>query len=292
MVRRSPRAADTPPALAAAIRRFERAEAGIGSRARRHPPRGWHQRFAGGLRTNLESVPRLSATTVRRVLDDRALRVLVWWSATGVIEEAASIEVNPARPLEVIVTRLEAGKLQEDYSFLRLVLRPLPRHDARDFLLVCPTCEKPRRYLYAWRVFGSRLLLGRWECRTCAGLRYCSEGGGLLHYRRLRHLRVALALRKWREPRPSPWDPDVFNSSSPLRVGLTPNRGGQTRPDPAGRKRDRCHRPKVSWRKPDGAPRPAGETGHTADTYDPILEGISRRLGSETPAHGARSSSR
>jgi hypothetical protein len=37
----------------------------------------------------------LSATTVRRVVDDQALRVLVWWSATGEIEEAASIEVNP-----------------------------------------------------------------------------------------------------------------------------------------------------------------------------------------------------
>ena len=248
MVRRSPRAAGMPPALATAIRRLKRAEAGVGSRARRPQPRGWHQRFVGDLRINLETVPRLSATTVRRVLDNPALRVLVWWSGTGEIEEAASIEVNTGRPLEVILARLVVGKPQGDYYFLRGVLRPLPRNGARDFLLLCSTCQKPRRHLYGWRVFGSSLVLGRWECRTCAGLRYCSEGGGLVHHTRLRHFRVARALRVWREPRPSPWDADVFNSSAagPLRVGLAPNRRDQTRLEAAGHKRDRCHRPKAA----------------------------------------------
>ena len=41
-----------------------------------------------------------------------------------------------------------------------------------------------------------------------------------------------------------------------------------------------------------GAPRRAEETGHTAGTRDRFLEGIRGRLGSETPAHGARSGSR
>jgi hypothetical protein len=127
----------------------------------------------------------LSATTVRRVVDDQALRVLVWWSATGEIEEAASIEVNPGRPLEVILTRLtrlEAGKKpQDDYCFLRGVLRPIPRGDARDLLLLCPTCQKPRRYLYAWLVFGSSLLLGgasdRRRRHSLGGARLSAQDG-------------------------------------------------------------------------------------------------------------------
>jgi hypothetical protein len=60
---------------------------------------------------------------------------------------------------------------------LRAVRPAMPR-GGRDFLLVCPGCERPHRYLYAWARRGERLARARWPCRRCAQLRYISEGDG------------------------------------------------------------------------------------------------------------------
>lgn len=87
---------------------------------------------------------------------------------------------------------------------LQLVRRALPRNGGEDVLLLCPNpyCGKPSRYLYAWQVIVSSIVSRPWRCRTCAGLRYQSEG--------------TYIPRGWRTlggyPRPESWDPYVFSS--------------------------------------------------------------------------------
>jgi hypothetical protein len=80
-------------------------------------------------------------------------------------------------------------------------------HNHHDFLLVCPGCDTPRRYLYGWEAAGrftNSADASRWQCRSCAKLRYASEGGYL---RPGRYLRAGGNL-----PRPEPWFPYVFTS--------------------------------------------------------------------------------
>jgi hypothetical protein len=84
---------------------------------------------------------------------------------------------------------------------LQLIRRRLPC-GGEDVFLICPGCENPRRYLYAWEVIGSRLSSRPWHCRSCARLRYRSEG--------------TYIPREWRilggYPRAETWDPYVFSS--------------------------------------------------------------------------------
>lgn len=125
------------------------------------------------------------------MLDDpRGIPYLFLWRTedrpvSGVGEFAEAVRVAalpggppPVRPGEgwVSITR-PAGQAGCVHA-LRLVHRPLPRNGGDDVLLLCPACEKPRRYLYAWEVIESRVFSRPWHCRTCAGLRYQSEGRG------------------------------------------------------------------------------------------------------------------
>jgi len=54
---------------------------------------------------------------------------------------------------------------------------------ARSLLLICWNCQRPCRALYGYKKGddGRYYVVKRaeWECRTCAGLRYSSEGGFL-----------------------------------------------------------------------------------------------------------------
>src|SRR6516165_9257865 len=64
---------------------------------------------------------------------------------------------------------------------LRIVWRMLPRNGARALFLLCPWCETPRRFVYGWEWdrFSGRSNVVRnisWRCRSCARLRYSSEG--------------------------------------------------------------------------------------------------------------------
>jgi hypothetical protein len=67
-------------------------------------------------------------------------------------------------------------------------------------LLVCWSCEAPKRFLYAWRKagHGRASINDRWACRACAGLSFASEG----------------QYDPFGEgyPRPEPWNPYVFAS--------------------------------------------------------------------------------
>jgi hypothetical protein len=157
---------------------------------RRRQPRGWHEHFLGGLRLNCESVPRLPAGAIRWVLDDpRKIPYLFLWRlgdrpVSGVPENVETVRVAalpggppPVRPAEewVSVRRPTPGLDVACVHALQVLRRRLP-YDGEDVFLLCPSCEKPRRYLYAWQVIESRLVSRPWHCRNCAGLRYQSEG--------------------------------------------------------------------------------------------------------------------
>jgi hypothetical protein len=59
---------------------------------------------------------------------------------------------------------------------IRIVIRSIPR-GASELLLLCPSCDRPRRMLFAWSKTGHhRVTRAPWPCRLCAGLRYASEG--------------------------------------------------------------------------------------------------------------------
>ena len=193
---------------------------------------GEQLRYGGrfyGFRVNCESVPRLPAAVVRWALDDPRRRpyVFLWrdWRADDIqrirpdeIREALFVArytpketvLNGYRYAESVPPGEEwvsastlDGKSEEPGSgiarALRVIRVPLPRNGGRALLLVCPGfgCGKPRRHLYAWEIIGSRVARRPWLCRTCARLRFASEGEG----------------RNTWGPYPRyPWDPYVFSS--------------------------------------------------------------------------------
>jgi hypothetical protein len=101
---------------------------------------------------------------------------------------------------------------------LRIVWRMLPRNGGRALFLFCPHCETPRRHVYGWEWdsvsgWSNRVRSISWRCRSCARLRYSSEGGYLrpTGLGRLGHLGVMLAAYG-NLPRPKLWLPYVFTS--------------------------------------------------------------------------------
>lgn len=171
--------------------------------------RGWHEHFVGELRVNSEIVPRLPAWAVRWVLDDpRGSPYLLLWrtedrpiSGIGEFAEAVRVSALPGRP-PPICSGEEWVSVTQHWRMgfvhaLRLLRRPLPRHGGKALFLLCPRCGKPRRYLYAWGVAGPRLTPRPWHCRSCAGLRFASEGEGR---------------NPWGPYPRDPWDPYVFSS--------------------------------------------------------------------------------
>jgi hypothetical protein len=155
-------------------------------------PRDSRQRFAS-YRVNCESVPCLPVWAVRWVLDDpRGIPyLLVWrWLDRGEVREALRVS-RTLPPVEGVELKRTDGTSQ----VVETVRRPLPRNGGSALLLVCPHCGGPRRTLYGWSVCAQQLLRSLWQCRTCAGLRYRSEGTPPSSFARL----VATA-----------WDPCAF----------------------------------------------------------------------------------
>jgi hypothetical protein len=167
----------------------------------RKQARGWHEYFAG-FRANCESVPRLAAGLVQVILDDqrRIPYLLVWrWLDRDPIEEA--LRVSPwMGPFAGVELKRQNGSAQ----VVRVVRRRLPRNGGTSVLFICEFCSVPCRYLYGWSVVTEKVVRSEWKCRSCADLRYRSEGT-YLRMRRLGGL-----------PRTPPWDPWI--SSRPLGV--------------------------------------------------------------------------
>ena len=171
----------------------------------RKQERGWHEYFAG-FRVNCESIPRLPAWAVRWVVDDpRGVPyLLVWrWMDAGEIKEALRLSRRSSSFAEVEVKRTDGTS-----QIVETMRRRLPRNGGNALFLVCPCCGVPRRHLYGWSVVSpQRVARSLWICRTCAGLRYQSEGTYIQLWCR--------GLGGY--PRTPPWDPWVFSSLQQMR---------------------------------------------------------------------------
>jgi hypothetical protein len=126
--------------------------------------------------------------------------------AVGVLRNAARF---------LLSRRVEAHRREHHSSAYRVAHIAQER---RPLLLLCPYCNTPRRHVYGWEWdsfsgWSNRVRSISWRCRSCARLRYSSEGGYLrpTGLGRLGHLGVKL--RAYGNlPRPEPWLPYVFTS--------------------------------------------------------------------------------
>jgi hypothetical protein len=183
-----------------------------------------------GRRVNLERVPLLPAGAVRWVLlDPRKLAYLFLWlseqdsSAKDAVRVSQCDDPGPfygtcrtvfsirgeLHPCSWITVKRHNGRSDT----LRAVWMPLPRHGAKELLLMCYGCSTPRRYLYGWEAAGRYTCsaeYSHWMCRRCARLRYSTEGG---------YLSPGVMLRAYGNlPRPRPWFPHVFTSIDDSRL--------------------------------------------------------------------------
>jgi hypothetical protein len=159
-------------------------------------------------------MPVIPAWLVRINLNDprRISYLLVWKDARdGQIKEA----VRLARYVDPHDSRAESNHVElkrpdGSTTILRVVWRMLPRNGGRALFLLCPYCDTPRRHVYGWEWdsfsgWSNRVRTISWRCRSCARLRYSSEGG---------FLRPRIRFRAFGNlPRPESWLPYVFTST-------------------------------------------------------------------------------
>jgi hypothetical protein len=200
--------------------------------SQRQQGRGWNGHFLGfWARLNCEEMPVIPAWLVRRNLDDpRKIPYLLVWKDErhdGQIMEAVRlaryVEPSNSRPIENYV---ELKRADGGTSVLRITWRLLPRNGGRTLLLICSYCNRPRRHVYGWEWdsfsgWSNRVRRVDWQCRSCARLRYSSEGSALV----LRGGPISRLLRMdlpdFHSPRPELWLPLVFSSpTDALAAGL------------------------------------------------------------------------
>jgi hypothetical protein len=164
-------------------------------------------------RLNCENMPVIPALLVRRNLDDpRRIPYLLVWKD----------EIHDGKIMEVVRLAhggfsdlVELKRADESTTALRIVWRMLPRNGGRALFLLCPYCDTPRRHVYGWEWdsvsgWSNRVRSISWRCRSCARLRYSSEGGYLCGPRMFRALGNL--------PRPESWLPYVFTSIDDPRL--------------------------------------------------------------------------
>lgn len=175
-----------------------------------------------GRRVNCEQVPLLPGWIVGRVLDDprRIPYLLAWRSRSDyTVQEAVRISPYSELPGPFLLDWtgcVEIKRYDKTRTLVRTVLRSVARKGAKCRLLVCPGCQMPRRALYGWRPGGqytTSVITSQWECRTCLGLRYASEGGALVIRGRGRFFKmIEMQFGTSRSPRPDLWYPEIYNS--------------------------------------------------------------------------------
>src|SRR5713226_5381866 len=155
--------------------------------------RGRDGRFAGA-RCDVESVPRLPTFPARWVLEDPRQRpYLVYWAPKN--GPAFALKMTPAEDGLAVVITLENGETQT-ISVLR---RPLPRGTGGALFYICPSCQRPCRFLYLLAMSGTTLVASRGlQCQRCANLRFVSQGA----------YRPSFA-RSWGPYARNPWDPQA-----------------------------------------------------------------------------------
>lgn len=177
---------------------------------RRKQARGQHQHFIGSwARLNCEDMPVIPAWLVRCNLDDpRKIPYLLVWKDErhdGKVMEAVRLTCHADAYSGYVQLKRTDGSV----TVLRIVWRMLPRNGGRALLLVCSYCNTPRRHVYGWEWdsfsgWSNRVRSISWRCRSCARLRYSSEGG---------YLRPGVLFRAFGNlPRPESWLPYVFTS--------------------------------------------------------------------------------
>jgi hypothetical protein len=168
-------------------------------------------------------MPVISASIVRANLDEprRIPYLLVWKDDRhdGEIMEAVRFaRFHDPQDSSAAENYVELKRPDGDYTVLRIIWRMLPRNGGRALLLLCPHCNAPRRFVYGWEWdsfsgWSNRVRRISWRCRSCAMLRYSSEGGYLRPaYGRLGRLGVMLRASWGNLPRPESWLPYVFTS--------------------------------------------------------------------------------
>jgi hypothetical protein len=181
----------------------------------RQQGRGWHEHFLGfWARLNCENMPVIPAWLVRSNLNDprRIPYLLVWEDERhdGKIKEVVRLAryVDP-HDSHATTNQVELKRTDGSLTVLRFVWWKLPRNGGRSLLLVCSRCYTLRRYVYGWEWdsssgWSNRVRRISWRCRSCARLRYSSEGG---------YLRPRTMFRVFGNlPRPALWLPYVFTS--------------------------------------------------------------------------------
>ncbi len=161
----------------------------------------------------------LPAWAVRVTLDDpRKIPYLLVWKSRrdGEVKDAVrvarSIPQTGLPEAESVVVKRTDGSTVPTY----LAWRWQP-HGGRSLLLRCWRCQRPCRALYGAKVGddGRFYVVRRadWECRTCAGLRYTSEGRGLLiGSPKILSRLLGQTIGPTYSPRPEPWLPYVFTN--------------------------------------------------------------------------------
>jgi len=119
---------------------------------------------------------------------------------------------------------VELKRTDGSTTVLRIVWQMLPRNGGRALFLFCPWCNTPRRQVYGWEWdsvsgWSNRVRSISWRCRSCARLRYSSEGGYLRPTGLGRLGRLGVMLRAYGSlPRPKSWLPYVFTSIDDPRL--------------------------------------------------------------------------
>ena len=187
---------------------------------RRKQGRGRHQRFIGfWARLNCENMAVIPAWIVRSNLDDpRKMPYLLVWKdeRDGRIMEAVRLTCHVDPYLRSPHRYVEIKRTDESTTVLQIVWRMLPRNGGRALFLLCPYCDTPRRHVYGWEWdsvagWSNSVRQISWRCRSCARLRYSSEGGYL---RGSGRGAIAAFFRAsfGNLPRPESWLPYVFTS--------------------------------------------------------------------------------
>jgi hypothetical protein len=177
-----------------------------------------------GPRVNCENVPCLPAALFSWVLDDpRQVPYLIIWKeeSSGKLREAARVAACAEVDREIDWARcLEIKRADGSKNWILTAERPLPRNGGSALLVICPRCQGHRRALYPWKLNPAKrhaVFTSSWQCRSCAGLRYASEGGALVFHSRTDLGRLIEAIEgPSRGLRPVPWYPYVF--ANPLEA--------------------------------------------------------------------------
>ena len=166
-------------------------------------------------RLNCEEMPVIPAWLVRRNLDDpRKIPYLLIWrrESDGKIMEAVRLTCHADGYSGYVQLKRTDGSV----TVLRIIWRALPRNGGSALMLLCFYCNTPRRLVYGWEWdsfsgWSNRVRSVSWQCRSCARLRYSSEGGYL---RGSGRGAIAAFCRAsfGNLPRPESWLPYVFMS--------------------------------------------------------------------------------